>query len=280
MYIVDLRFCFCFFFGGGLLARKSIDNVDFAAGIVETIAKIAVTGACETFDRAKRARGRVVRPEASCGRKRLAAKPFSWWPSVLVRARGGTCWARLVSRVARQDVLGRAALGRAARQGKWGERRAGACCAVKRVGGKGAPGHAEPGCAAWRLGNAAQHVGRVALRVRCGPRRVGRWRPEVRKPLQVRQLDDALVLRSAQSPEDRFWPKSGADREIRRPPQERASAARSRPAVRSSALCMIGHPPQDRASISRPSARREVERPPPDRSPDQAKHAISMLNIV
>lgn len=122
MHIVDLRFCFCFFFGGGLLARKSIDNVDFAAGIVETIAKIAVTGACETFDRAERARGRVVRPEASCGRKRLAAKPFSWWPSVLVRARGGACWARLVSRVARQDVLGRAALGRAVRQGKWGAR--------------------------------------------------------------------------------------------------------------------------------------------------------------
>lgn len=176
-------------------------------------------------------------------------------------SRGKTCWGALRWGAPRGKVSG-------------GERRAGARCAARQVGGT--PGHAEPGCAAWRLGNAAQHVGRVALRVRCGPRRVGRWRPEVRKPLQVRQLDDALVLRSAQGPEDRFWPKSGADREIRRPPQERASAARPRPAVRSSALCMIGHPPQDRASISRPSARREVERPPPDRSPDQAKHAISI----
>lgn len=122
MHIVDLRFCFCFFFGGGLLARKSIDNVDFAAGIVETIAKIAVTGACETFDRAERARGRVVRPEASCGRKRLAAKPFSWWPSVLVCARGG-------------DVLGAPRVTRRAAR-RAGARCAGARCAARQVGAR------------------------------------------------------------------------------------------------------------------------------------------------
>ena len=129
MHIADLHFCFCFFFGDGFLVRKSIDNVDFAAGIVETIAKIAVTGARETFDRAERARGRVMRPEAACGEAAFIA-------------------AACVCVCARGDLLGApCAARREARRA--GARCAGARRAARRVGG--APGHAEPGRAAWRL---------------------------------------------------------------------------------------------------------------------------------